>query len=117
MSQEKKRQEPAIKRRYTRYHIDIRLMATVVREGVTITVHGRCDRLAEGGLSAVMAGELVPGETAALEFWLPVGPDPLQLRAVVRYRRGFHHGFQFLDPTPAQRQAIRRHCQGLVPAR
>lgn len=101
------------KRRYPRFRADLRLTATAVRDHQNVTVPGRCNLIAEGGLGAIMAGELVPGDVVTLEFSLPALEEPVQVRAVVRSGDGFHYGFEFIVLTPAQREAIRSFCKPL----
>ena len=59
-------------------------------------------------MSATLTGELQPGEVATLEFTLPATVLATRLRAAVRYRNGYRHGFEFLTLTDGQRQAIQR---------
>jgi len=44
----------------------------------------------------LIAAELNLGEVAALSFALPGSPEAWELRAVLRHRRGYHYGFEFL---------------------
>jgi hypothetical protein len=57
-------------------------------------------------LGGVISTALVAGEVVSLEFSLPGGPQPLALRAVVRHRAGFVHGFEFIGLSPEQRECI-----------
>ncbi len=67
-------------------------------------------------MGAVLAGELPATELVGLEFTLPGHKDPLRMRAAVRFRHGFHHGFEFLTVAPAQLELIRRAEKTLPPA-
>jgi CheY-like chemotaxis protein len=78
-----------------------------------ITVKATLRDLAEGGLGAVVEGEMVPGEVAALTLGLPQCDAKLELRARVRYRNADSHGFEFIDVTPAQQNELRRCLQVL----
>ena len=53
-------------------------------------------------------------EVVSLELALPQATYPLKLRALVRYRRGLHYGFEFLALSMEQRAAIRRVCEMLA---
>lgn len=50
-----------------------------------------------------------------LEVKLGAGGNKLAAPAVVRYRRGFHHGLEFTAITPDQLEVIRRACDGALP--
>lgn len=80
----------------------------VFREGVVESLWGRTNEVGQDGMSATLTGELQPGEVASLEFTLPATVTSTKLRAVVRYRTGFRHGFEFLTLTEGQRETIRR---------
>ncbi len=102
-------------RRFNRYKLDIRVNITRELDGKE-TFTGRCRHLGEGGLGAVLAGELPVGDTVTLEFTLPGHQQAMHMRAVVRYRHGFHHGFEFLTLGLAQLEIIRRAEKTLPPA-
>ncbi|HKU23535.1 MAG TPA: PilZ domain-containing protein [Terriglobales bacterium] len=99
------RREP---RRYPRYNMNLKVAVQVFREGVVESLWGRCNEIGQDGMSATLTGELQPGEVATLEFTLPATVLATRLRAAVRYRNGYRHGFEFLTLTDGQRQAIQR---------
>ncbi len=100
-------------RRFPRYRTDLRLIVKVLGEEGYLRIHGRCTEIAESGLGAVITAELGPGEMVALEFSIP-GEHGLELRAVVRHRMGFLHGFEFVGILPEQIQDIVAFCQTLA---
>jgi len=61
----------------------------------------------ERGISAVLAGELVPGEAVGIEVQLPPVADSLRMRAMVRYQDKLRCGFEFFGLSVEQRAAIR----------
>jgi hypothetical protein len=78
-------------------------------------LEGHCRDLAEAGIGVLLAAELSGGEVTGLSFSLP-GSDLLwEVRAVVRYRRGYHYGFEFLSLTGEQQEALRSYLKGLEP--
>lgn len=79
-------------------------------------VHGRCFEIAEAGLGAVISSELAAGEMVTLEFSIPDIPEVFAMRAVVRHRMGFLHGFEFIGLPTEVRESIRNFCQKLQPA-
>src|SRR5882672_10845046 len=104
------------KRRYERYRTDFLLKATVLREGGYEDLVGRCGDIGRGGMGAVFTTECVKGEVISLEFRLPTAAEVFSIRSIVRYRRGFLHGLEFLGLTDPQRQAIDEHCAQLTPS-
>ena len=95
-------------RAFPRFLLDIRLL---IRAGEIL--HGRSKDLGEGGLGAVIPGNIAIGEVVEVEFQLPMVNEPLTLKAEVRYRQGFQYGFRFLHPTERQRELIRRATRDL----
>ena len=57
-------------------------------------------------MGGVISTALVSGEVVSLEFSIPDVSRPLVLRAVVRHRAGFVHGFEFIGLSPEQREYI-----------
>src|SRR5258705_2002486 len=102
-------------RRFPRYPLDIRISLQVFRNGETISLWGRTSELGEDGIGGTVTAELEPGEVVSMEFSLPLTPFPIKCRALVRYRDGLRHGFEVLDLSSQQRQAIRQLCQSLPP--
>ncbi len=102
-------------RRFPRYRTDLRVIVAAVDNPQP--VYGRAAVIAEGGFGATLAGELAVGQPVAAEVVLAgAGQHPFRANAVVRYRHGFQHGFQFLDVTPQQRATLRDFCSALLPA-
>ena len=109
--------DPARQRRYPRYPLDVRVSAKVFREDAPIELWGRSIEFGQDGIGVTLTGELKPGEVATLELTLPGGGAPLKIRALVRYRDGLRHGFEFLARDTIQRDAIRRTCELLAVGR
>src|SRR5215468_3820075 len=103
--------DPAKQRRYPRYPLDVRVSARVFRPNAPIELWGRSIEFGQDGIGVTLTGELEPGEVATLELTLPGTSMPLKLRALVRYRDGLRHGFEFLARDEAQRDVIRRTCE------
>lgn len=100
------------KRRTPRYRTDLALIVRVLGESGYVRVHGRCTEISDSGLGAVTSAELTAGEIVSLELPLP-GGDLMDLRAVVRHRMGFLHGFEFVRLLPAQADRLREFCGNL----
>jgi hypothetical protein len=103
-------------RRFARYRTEIPVVARVLGKDGYLRVHGRCFEINDSGLGAVVSSELGTGEMVTLEFSIPDVPDMFLLRAVVRHRMGFLHGFEFVGILPEQRHQIKTYCQTLQPA-
>jgi hypothetical protein len=101
-------------RRYPRYPLDVRVSAKVFRAGAPVDVWGRASEFGQDGIGITLTGELQVGEVANLDLTLPGTGGPLKLRAIVRYREGLRHGFEFLARDARQLSAIRRTCELLA---
>jgi hypothetical protein len=109
-----KRTGSAASRRFPRYPLDIRVSARVFRPESQVSLWGRSIEFGQDGIGVTLTGELEAGEVATLELTLPASPLPMKLRALVRYRDGLRHGFEFLARDEIQREAIRRTCELLA---
>jgi TonB family protein len=94
------------RRRVPRFRMQAPLDVTVLRSGIPDTFPGRALNLCERGIGAVLAGELIPGETIELEVWFPAQRQPLRTRARVRYQDELRCGLEFLTATAEERAAI-----------
>src|SRR5689334_17923112 len=108
---------PAAKRRFPRFPLDIRVSAKVFRAAAPIELWGRSIEFGQDGIGITLTGELDVGEVATLELMLPASASALKIRALVRYRDGLRHGFEFLARDEIQREAIRRTCEWLAAGR
>lgn len=95
------------RRRLPRFRMQSPLDITVLRSGIPDTLPGRALNLCERGLAAVLAGELLPGESVGVEVRLTLATEPLRTRAIVRYQDKLCCGLEFVSLTPEQRTAIR----------
>jgi hypothetical protein len=101
-------------RRFPRYPVDMRISVQIFRSGETTALWGRSNELGEDGVGGTLTGELEAGEVVSMELSLPLTAYPLKLRALVRYRIGLRHGFEFLAITDEQRDVLRRVCEMLA---
>jgi len=88
------------------------LDVTVLRSGIPDTMPGRSVNVGERGIAAMLAGELVPGETVGVEVRLSLVASPLRMRAMVRHQDRLRCGLEFLGLSPEQRAAIRDWAKG-----
>lgn len=86
---------------------------------VKISINSRtCGRLkghtvdiSESGISAILTMEVPLNEVVELEFELPLGP--VRVYAMVRQRRAFRYGFQFVESESAGK-IIQPTCRQLA---
>jgi len=90
-------------RKSARQPISVALDVIILRSGVPENLPGRCLDLSEGGVGAMVAGELSPGQQVAVEIRLPDVGLPLRARALVRYQSKLRSGFEFVG-LPRQQQ-------------
>ena len=74
------------------------------------TLKGRTVDISESGIAAILTMELPLNEVVHLEFTLPNGL--VEVEALVRQRRAFRYGFQFVEGGPA-RDRIAQACRKL----
>jgi hypothetical protein len=108
---------PTPTRRFPRFPLDIRVSAKVFRADAQVQLWGRSIEFGQDGIGVTLTGELEAGEVATLELTLPASNAPLKLRALVRYRDGLRHGFEFLARDEIQREVIRRACEVMAAGR
>jgi TonB family protein len=105
------RQRPHSRRHSLRYGLQEPLDVTVLRSGVPDSVPGRSLNLGAGGLAAVLAGELLPGEVVGVEVHLPKSAVTLRARARVRHHDKLRCGMEFVGLTADQQAAIRSFAE------
>lgn len=96
---------PVGRRAGTRRRLAVPLSVTVLRSGVPDSVPGRSVDVSEGGIGAVLAGELFPGELVGVEFNLPKAGQVLA-KARVCYQERLRCGLQFLAIPQEQKEWI-----------
>jgi hypothetical protein len=109
----KDKSDPKKLRRFERYPLDVRVSVKVFRPDAAIELWGRSIELGQDGIGVTLTGQLQAGEVATLELTLPGINAPLKLRALVRYRDGLRHGFEFLARDTAQHGLILKACEFL----
>jgi c-di-GMP-binding flagellar brake protein YcgR len=101
------------RRRHSRHRADFPLKATSLREDGYAEIPGRCSDIGVGGMGTVLTAEVPAGEVVSLQFTLPVASECFAIRAIVRYRRGFVHGLEFLGLSGEHQSAINAFCANL----
>lgn len=102
------------RRRHPRYYAHFPVGMTLLGGNGYRRLSAHCKDLSEAGIGILVADELVLGEVASLEFSLPDSPSPWEVRAVLRHRRGYHYGFEFLSLTRPQVEMLLAFLQKQV---
>ena len=98
--------EKAPRRAFPRFPVKVPLDVIALRSGFPQNLPGRCTDVSEGGVGAMVAGELAAGQQIAVEFRLP-NVGPLRARALVRYQDKVRCGFEFVGLAAEHREMIR----------
>jgi len=93
-------------RRVPRFPLSVPADVTLLRSGIPYSIPGRSVSMGERGLGVVLAGELHPGDSVAIEFRLPDSGAPFRLKAVVRYQALLHCGLEFVGLSSEQQTLI-----------
>ena len=80
------------KRRHERLEMEVEV---IVRTDSAM-LPGRTQDVSESGISAILPVELREGEEVELQIRFPLATETI--RAVVRHRNVFRHGFEFVQP-------------------
>ena len=101
------------RRRYPRHRSSFQVVVTLFSGGAYQNLNAHCKDLSEAGIGILVAEELTCGEVASLKFTLGESLQTRDVRAVLRHRRGYHYGFEFLSLTSQQIQILKQHLRGL----
>jgi hypothetical protein len=105
------------RRRTARCAFDQRLTVKALVEGKETILYGRVIDISDLGLGAVISGSLERSDHVSLEVNVGDG-DTVRVSAVIRYARGFRHGFEFFGLGAEEREKLGQVCAaaGLKPA-
>lgn len=102
-------------RRHRRYLFSVPVQFHHMSKEHKKTTHGISLEISEGGMSAVVEGELRIGEIADVN--VPLSAGSLNALAIVRHKTAGHYGFEFLGLNPQERQQLQEHTKLLLPHR
>jgi GAF domain-containing protein len=100
------------RRRHPRHAADFRVTVSHLLENHYQKLEGHCRDLSQAGIGILLAADLNGGEVVGLSFLLPESLQPWEVRAVVRYRRGYQYGFEFLSLTREQQESLKTQLKG-----
>jgi hypothetical protein len=95
-------------RRWPRYHLDVPIRVIVHWPGKTSVIVGRGNELNEGGMALTAGVELKPGDQAEIEFTPPYSGTPIRIRGLVRNRKGYRYGMEFLAEDDHEQEQVLR---------
>lgn len=101
-------------RRFKRSKVDIRARIRRLEEPDESSVVVRTYEMSEGGMSVYAPETWETGSQLIVEVSLPRSAETLRLRCVVRNRRGFRCGMEFVELKVAERAEIARYLSSLV---
>jgi len=101
--------EPSVKepsrRRFNRNRVDLRVDVIVGSGAERQTLQGRAVTLSEGGMAAIVAGQLRLDDVVTTEFFTAEAKE--RLRAVVRHQSRLISGFGFINFDERERSMLR----------
>lgn len=95
-------------RREPRFRIEVDVTINSRTCGV---LKGHSVDISESGMAAMLPIEAALGENVELNFTLPSGP--VTIHAIVRQKRAFRYGFEFVN-SDSMHESIRRTCRDLA---
>ncbi len=93
-------------RRWPRYKLEVPVRVLAQKRGKTSIAQGRGNELNEGGMAVFAGIELAVDEEVALEFTPPYSGQPIRVRCLVRDRKGYCYGLEFLTVTVDDHQSV-----------
>ena len=104
-------------RRHPRYRSEFPVTLTLLSGNQRQLMEAYCRDLSAAGIGVLLAAEVALGEVVGLRFSVPglsaPGLDSWDVRAVLRHRRGYHYGFEFLSLSDQQGKALAGYLSGL----
>jgi len=101
-------------RKWKRFKVDIRIRIRRSDEAGVETTAARAFELSEGGMSVYASEALEVGTPIQLELLLLSTDKPLRVRAMVRSRRGFRCGMEFMELAAADKSEIQAYLGALA---
>jgi hypothetical protein len=95
-------------RQWQRYRLNLPIRLIVSRDGITRILEGRAQDVSQGGLLVFAGVELKTGDGVFVEFTAPYSGEPLRAPGIIRHRRGYNYGVEFLHETPAEQEQTER---------
>ncbi|HET7183458.1 MAG TPA: PilZ domain-containing protein [Terriglobales bacterium] len=100
-------------RRWPRLQIRVPVTVIVKKPNKTVYIDGRGTDLNEGGIAVFAGSELGIGEEVEISFTPPYHGEPLIARTIIRNRRGYTYGMEFVTETKIDEERVSRIRQVL----
>ena len=102
-----------IRRRWTRYKVDVPVRMIVQRPTKVAIVEGRGSELNCGGMSVFAGIELSVAGQVEVEFTAPYSGKPIRVRCFVRSRRGYTYGVEFITENDMDYESV-AHIESIL---
>lgn len=93
-------------RRWPRLKIHVPVTVVVRKQDKTVFVQARGQDLNEGGIGVFVGTELRIGELVEISFTPPYQGNPMTARTLVRNRRGYTYGMEFVTDSKEDQQKV-----------
>lgn len=98
-------------RRHPRFRSEFPVSIELFSGGEWQQFDAHCKDLSEAGMGVLVAAELTMGEVVTLAFLVP-GMEPWSVRAVLRHRRRYQYGCEFLALSDEQKKELSAYLSG-----
>ena len=98
--------ERIIFRRWQRFRLNLPTRLIHQGDESTRIFEGRVQDISEGGVLVFAGVELRSGDKVSLEITLPYSSQPVRAPGMVRHRRGYNYGVEFLAETRVEQEQI-----------
>jgi hypothetical protein len=102
-------------RRHPRYSCNFSVTVKLFAGDRYQHIDGNCKDLSQAGMGLLLAAELAEGEVLSLNFSLPGLSQKWDVRAILRHRRGYHYGLEFVSLPSELTQTVLQVLQKLKP--
>ena len=93
-------------RRWPRLKIHVPVTVVVRKQEKTVFVQARGQDLNEGGIGVFVGTELRIGEMVEISFTPPYQGNPMSARTIIRNRRGYTYGMEFVAETKEDQKKV-----------
>ena len=101
----------AADRRYRRVKVDVRVKLWLDPAGEGSAVVVRSYEMGPGGMSVYAPEQIELGALVVVGFALSASEQALRFHAIVRNKRGFRYGLEFVDVSDAERAELARYLE------